>query len=300
SEQKKYRSARGKASLNKAMLLLEKTVVDKIRNSVGEEQPEVDEKILEALREAEEQRQVEILAARYAEQRKKITKAELDLLGYIREHGEEKARALLESQDIPDQEWDRLVIRARQTGKGAGPGSGPGAGAGPGGNTGGGAGQGSGDHVDMGALAIVLDKLEDIMSLDNMPPEIIGSAVEEVRDTANEVSSQVENEISKIEAKIAQHETECRENPDDPANQKKRGDILLEISQLALKLTQPLTVISASIDGAMNPGNSGFQKDLLDMAQEAAETMKKLMDRLTALVGFPSMQEADQNINLYD
>jgi hypothetical protein len=187
-----------------------------------------------------------------------------------------------------------MIVQNRST-EAAGGGSGDGgAGVGPGGSGSG------GDSIDMGALAIVLDKLEDIMELDNVPPEIVKSAIGDVRENIQEVSTQVETRISKIEGEIAQHEDECRRSPGNPDNQKKRGNILLEISQLALKLAQPLTVISASIDGAMDPGNSGFQKDLLEMAQEAAESMKTLMDRLTALVGFPSMQEADKNINLYD
>jgi len=179
SEQKKYNSPTGKASLHKAMLLLEKTVVDKIRSSTGEDQPEVDKQILEALREAEEQRQVEILAARYAEQHKKISKAEMDILKYVREHGEEKARILLENSPVPEQEWNRLMVQGRQTGTGSGEGSG---------SDEAGGGEGSGDTIDMGALAIVLDKLETIMDLENMPPELIKSAVDEVRENVEEAT----------------------------------------------------------------------------------------------------------------
>lgn len=293
AQQRKYKSTTGKASLHKAMLLLEQTVVDKIRNAVGEEQPELDEQILEALREAEEQRQVEILAARFVEQQKKITKVEMDILRYVREYGEEKARQMLSSSEIPDEEWNRLMVQNRRGEAGGGSGDG-------GAEAGSGGGGSGGDSIDMGALAIVLDKLEDIMDLDNVPPEIVKSAIGDIREGIQEVSTQVENKIEKIEESIVQHEDACRRSPGSPANQKKRGDILLEISQLALKLAQPLTVISASIDGAMDPGNSGFRNDLLEMAQEAAETMKKLMDRLTALVGFPSMKEADKNILFYD
>jgi hypothetical protein len=290
SEQRKYKSARGKASLNNAMLLLEKTVVDKIRNAVGEDQPEVDEQILQALREAEEQRQVEILAARYAEQRKKITRAELDILEHIREHGAEKARALLTHIDMPEHEWDQMVIQARLDGKGFGPGAGPDAGGV----------QGSGNQIDMGALAIVLDKLETIMDLDDVPPDIVRSAVEEVRENVQDVRSQFEREIEQIEEDLVRHEAEYRKAPDRPENKQKRGDILLDISQLALKLAQPLTVISASVDGVMQQALPlELQKDLLEMARESTEEMKTLMARLTKLVGYPSMQEADKNLSLY-
>ena len=293
SEQKKYKSATGKASLNKAMLLLEKTVVDKIRNSTGEDQPEVDQQILEALREAEEQRQVEILAARYAEQHKKISKAEMDILKYVREHGEEKARILLENSPVPEQEWNRLMVQGRQAGTGSGEGSGSDDG-------GGGGAEGSGDTIDMGALAIVLDKLETIMDLENMPPELIKSAVEEVRENVEETTQQVETQIEKLEAQVEQHESEKNLPPEQRKSKKNRADLLYEISQLALKLAQPLTVITVSIDALLQDSTPpDLHKDMLELAQESGESMKKLMKRLTTLVGYPSMQEADQNLQLY-
>lgn len=296
SEQKKYKSAAGKASLHKAMLLLEKTVVDKIRNATGEEQPEVDEQILEALREAEEQRQVEILAARYAEQHKKITKAEMDILKYVRKHGEDKARVLLESSPVPEQEWNRLMVQSR-----TGPADGSAEGGDPGadGDEGGG-GEGRGDNIDMGALAIVLDKLETIMDLDNMPPELIKSAVEEVRENVEEATQQVETQIGKLEAQVEQHETEKTLPPDQRKSKKSRADLLLEISQLALKLSQPLTVITVSIDALLQDSTPpDLHKDMLELAKESGACMKKLMKRLTALVGYPSMKEADQNLLLH-
>jgi histone H3/H4 len=325
AEQKKYTSSRGKASLNKAMLLLEKTVVDKIRSSIGDDQPDVDEHILEALREAEEKRQVEILAARYAEQQKKITKTELDMLKYIREHGEEKARVMLDCAYVPDQDWNRLTTRARQAGSGQGSGGGQGSGtktgtknetndpsgsgAGEtavkaGGNTGlGGAGGeiGGGDAIDMGALAIVLDKLETIMDLDNIPPEIITSAVQDVREQSGSMSDQLEKQVKKIEADVAQHEADSSQPRENRTGTKSRADILLAIAQLSLKLAQPLTVITASVEGAlMSATNPALVRDLLEMADESGKRMTELMKRLTGLVGYPSMQEADKNILLYD
>ncbi|QHI69600.1 hypothetical protein [Tichowtungia aerotolerans] len=289
AQQKKFKSARGKASLHKAMLLLEKTVVDKIRNAVGEEQPEVDEQILEALREAEEQRQVEILAARFAEQHKKMTKTELDVLNYIRKHGEEKARALLDSEDIPEQEWNRLMIQSRNSRTGAGEGTGAGSESGEVG--------GSGDNIDMGALAIVLDKLDTIMHLDNTPPEIIKSTVDDVRENVEAATAKVEKQVESLESQVLQHEEDLILPPENRRSNKSRADLLLQISQLALKLSQPLTVITASIEAALlQTTQPALQHELLELANESGQRMKELMDRLTRLVGYPSMKEADIGI----
>ena len=292
AQQKKYSSTRGKASLHKAMLLLEKTVVDKIRNAVGEEQPEVDAQILEALREAEEQRQVEILAARFVEQQKKITKVEMDILRYVREYGEEKARQMLSSSEIPEEEWNRLMIQNRRSG-----GSGDGEGGGEGGG-GPGGGSGDGEGLDMGALAIVLDKLEDIMELDNVPPEIVEHALNEVRETVKETTAQATKRVESLEEQVQQHEEDTGKPPKERRNKKNRADLLEEIANLALTLAQPLTVITVSIESARQESlPADMRNDMLEMAHESAERMKELMKRLTRLVGYPSMKVADAGID---
>ncbi len=290
SRQKKFKSARGKASLNKAMLLLEKTVVDKIRNAVGEAQPEVDEQVLAALREMEEERQVDILAARYAEQQKKLTKAETDILRYAREHGEERARELLDAADVPGNEWRRLMVRSRSTSFGHGSGSGTGTGDGQGG----GSGSGSAESVDMSALAIVLDKLENIMHFEETPPALVRAIVDETRNGVADVKAQFENQIEELEEEINLHEAE---DADDLSAQTSRADLLLQISQLALKLAQPLTVINASVEAALQQtSNPDLQKELLDLACESGLVMKGLMERLTQLVGYPTLQQADAGL----
>ncbi len=298
-EQKKFQSTRGKKSLHKAMLLLEQTVVDKIREAIGEDQPEIDEQILNALKEAEEQRQVEILAARYADQHKKTTQLEMDIREYVKEHGEEKARQIMDVTNADEQQWSTLQVEL-----GGEPHAAHGGGKEVGGQGGGNTGGESGDagesgvaDLNMGALAIVLDKIDTIMHLADAPPEIAHDTIEQVRDAVQETAEKFEDRIETLEAKVQQHETADKNNPE---TREKRANILLEISQIALKLAQPLTVISASIETAMNVGEQEFQKDLLEMAHEAAERMKNLMARLTKLVGYPSLQDADKNSLLYD
>ena len=291
SQQKKNGSSNKKASLNKAMLLLEKTVVEKIRNAVGEDQPEIDEQVLSALREMEEERQVEILAARYAEQHKKFSKSELDLLQYVRDHGEEKAREILEEANVPEQEWRRLMVQARKNapppsgGRGA---AGRGADGGADGGAGGGA--GSGDAVDMGALAIVLDKLDSIMQFDETPSALVTSVIDEARGEVKAVAAQLENQVDELGEQVER----CEAGEESTS----RADLLLHLSQLSLKLAQPLTVINASVDAAiLQVSNPEFQKELLDLAKESGLIMKGLLERLTKLVGYPSMQNADMRLS---
>ncbi len=291
SQQKKFKSTRGKTGLHKAMLLLEKTVVDKIHNSIGEEQPEVDAQILDALREAEEERQVEILAARFVEQQKKITKVEMDILRYVREYGEEKARQMLSASEIPEGEWSRLIIQNRRSGSAGGPGE---EGGGPGGDGSG----GNGEGFDMGALAIVLDKLEDIMDLKDTPPEIIESVIEEVRETVEDTTAQVQKKVESLEEQVEQHEEDAGKPAEARKSRKTRADLLEEIANLALTLSQPLTVITVSIESALEEKlPEDIRKEMLELARKSGERMNELIKRLTRLVGYPSMKVADAGIN---
>lgn len=279
SQQKKFKSARGKASLNKSMLLLEKAVVDKIRNTVGGDQPEMDDQILSTLHEMEEERQVDILAVRYAEQHKKLSKSETEIIKYAREHGTGKARELLDAADVPKNEWRRLMARSRR-----------------GGGTGGGngRGEGGGEAIDMEALAVVLDKLENIMQFDEMPATQIKAVIEEARSDIQDVAAQFEQQVEDLEEQIEFHEAGEDATPENQAGRISRADLLRKISLLALELAQPLTVITASIEAALQQiSQPDIQKDLLEMAHEGGLTMQELMKRLTTLVGYPSMQEAD-------
>ena len=277
AQQRKYKSSRGKASLNKAMLLLEKSVIDKLRasGSGGDE-----EQILAALRDAEETRKNNILSARFTEQHKKLSKTEVEVLNYIREHGEEKARALFGTDTIPEQDWNRLMIRSRLENSPAAAG-------------------GSGAGIDMEALAVVLDKLETIMNIGNTPPEIVQTTLQDVRDESAAVSNQFEKRIDKVELDVEQHEADAARSPEQRTGTRSRADILLEISQLSLKLAQPLTVVTASIESALSSvTDPDLVRDLLQMADESGKRMTELMQRLTELVGYPSMQQADVGIDV--
>ncbi len=279
NQQKKFKSARGKASLNKAMLLLEKTVMEKIRNAVGEANPEVDERILTALHEMEEDRQVKILAARYAEQTKKMAKVEADLIQYSEEHSKGEVHGLFEDAGVPEKEWKRLAVQSP-------------AGSGGSGGSAGDSGSGGGaSELDMGALAIVLDKLENIMQFDETAPEVMSAVVSDARTGIADAKTQFDDQIESLKGQIKLHE---EDSSDAGFDRMSRADLLLKISLFSLKLAQPLSVVNASIEAAIQQAsNPVLQRDLLDLAKEGGDAMKELMEKLTELVGYPSMQDAD-------
>jgi len=278
TQQKKFKSARGKAGLNKAMLLLEKTVVDKIRNAVGEANPEIDDRILTALHDMDEERQVKLLAARYADQTKKMAKVEADIVQYSQEHCGEAVHGLLEETGMQEKEWKRLAVQEPEEGEGSG------------GNAG--SGSGFANELDMGSLAIVLDKLEHIMQLDETSPEVMKSVVSEARNGIEDAKAQFDDQIELLKGEIQLHEDDSEGLGSDHMS---RADLLLQLSLLSLKLAQPLSVINISVEAAIQQlSDPILLRDFLDLAQESGQIIKGLLERLVDLVGYPSMQDADR------
>jgi hypothetical protein len=62
-KESEFQSAQGKVNLNKAMMLLEKNVLDKIHAALGAHHPEIDRRIFDAIREMEEEQKFDVLTA---------------------------------------------------------------------------------------------------------------------------------------------------------------------------------------------------------------------------------------------
>ncbi len=261
-----FQSPQGKVNLTKAMMLLEKNVLDKIHAAIGAQHPEIDRRIFDAIREMEEEQQFEMLTAHYFDQRRKLYKVEEKLVENIQKQGAEKVRELQANSNIPAEDWQRLMVKAEVKS--------PSESAGSSGGT------------DMSALAVVLDKLGDLMQIENSSPEQIKSAVNETRNGWNVYANRIESRIDQLEGQI---EMEPRRSltVEDHAEHLSREDLMVEVSKLILALLQPLTVVNASVEASLRHAEKEVQKDLLDLAFESGKRMQSLTKRLMTLVGYP-------------
>lgn len=267
-----FQSAQGKVNLTKAMMLLEKNVLDKIHAALGARHPEIDRRIFDAIREMEEEQQFEMLTAHYFDQRRKLDKVEEKLIEGIRKQGAEKAGRQADSPDVPMKDWQRLMIKAGlETSAGSGTG-------------------GTGSGLDLGALAVVLEKLEGLMQIESSDPDQIRTAVSVTRNGMTHYADRIENRIQELEGQIALGE---KNSPtvEDHAEHLSREDLMLEVSKLTLALLQPLTVVNASVEAALRYAKEEAQKDLLDLAFESGKRMQALTRRLMTLVGYPVLGE---------
>ncbi len=272
-KEKEFNSVRGKSNLTKAMMLLEKNVLDKIHQALGEKHPEIDKRIFDAIREMEEEHEFEILTAHYFTQRQRLEKSESQILKAIQSAGAEKAQEQLEDSNIPPKDWQRLMVQA---------------GNGPGKSTG-----GSLPGLDMSALAVVLEKLEDLMTIDNQNPDQVKTDLEETKTRLQTYTDQIEHRIQELEGQISMDDSPSS-TMDNRAGELDHDQLMEEVSNLTLSLMQPLTVINASVEAAMNQAGQETQKDLLDLAHDSGMRMQSLAKRLMVLVGYPQLESTSK------
>jgi len=267
-KESEFQSAQGKANLTKAMMLLEKNVLDKIHASLGAQHPEIDRRIFDAIREMEEEQQFELLTAHYFDQRRKLDKVEAKLVQSIQKNGAEKARKMAGDQDLSPKDWQKLMVKAGIESPSERHGTSIGGG------------------LDMGALAFVLERLEGLMQLKNSDPEQIKTAVTGTRAGLSTYNNQIEARIQELEGQIQLKERKSS-TVEDHAEHLSREELMEEVSKLTLALLQPLTVVNASVEASLRHAEKEVQKDLLDLAYEGGKRMQSLTKRLVTLVGYP-------------
>jgi hypothetical protein len=262
-----FQSPRGKTNLAKAMMLLEKNVLDRVHAVLGAQHPEIDRRIFDAVREMEEEQQFEMLTAHYFDQRRKLDKAELKMIEGIKKHGAEKSSEQLGASDIPPRDWQRLIVKAEaapdQFNEPI-----------------------PRDNLNLSALAVILENLEGLMQITGSNSEEVQHAVGATRNSFETYADGVEKRVQELEAQI-----EIRKRhpvtAEDHAEYLDREELMIEVSKLTLALLQPLTVVNVSIEAAQRHAEQPVQKDLLDLAYESGTRMQALTKRLMTLVGYP-------------
>jgi hypothetical protein len=265
TQESEFRSAQGKATLAKTMMLVEKTIIDKIRGSGTAESPGLEQRILAGIRDMGKERQFDMLSTHYEEQCLKRKKTEETLTELIKQIGPERAREKLLASGIPTQDWHRLMAQPPPSSSSE--------------NSGGSGG------LDISAIATVLDKLDGLLQLAETNPTEAKNKIQDARQGIDEYSSLANAKIHEIEERVQE------------SSAKERDKLILEISKLTLSLMQPLTVINGSIEAAMATTDASIQKDLLELAYESGQSLDKMTKRMIELTDFPELNEADDHLN---
>ena len=274
-KQSAFQSTEGKADLKQALLLLEDSVLKKMRGLAGEENPEMDRQIVQAMREMDDQLGFEVAAAQYMEHRQAIRQNRQHLKNFVESRGAETAEALLADSGFPGNDWRKIVIDSGKRGSG------------------------NGDTLSSGlsTLATVFEQLEQLMKSetanDSQVKDLLGQANDNLDDS-------IDHTREKLEALSYQINDGETVTIGGHAHSMSREELLSALSEVAQELMQPLTAVNASLEMMLN----GFvgrvtdeQQDLLSLAANSGEHLKFLMNMLIDIVGCPANKGIDSRFH---
>ena len=274
-KQPAFQSSEGKAELKQALLLLEDSVLQKMRGLAGENDPELDREIVQAIREMDDELSFEVAAAQYMEHHEAIQQNRQQLKDFVSSQGTEAAEALLSDSGFPGNDWRKIVVDSGKSG----------------------AGDGGALSTGLNTLANVFDKLEQLMKSKtahgSQVKDLLGQATDNIDDSIDHTREKLEALSQQIKdgevATIGGH-----------ARSMSREELLAALSEVAQELMQPLTAINASVEMMLHGyvGNmTGEQQDLLTLAANSGEHLKFLMNMLVDIVGCPTNKGIDSRFH---
>ncbi len=273
-KQTPFKSSEGKADLQKALLLLEENLLDRMRDLTGEPNPELDRQIVQAVREMDESLNFEMAAMKYVDQQDAIEVSKKELQAFLQERGTEAAENILAGTDFPANEWRKIVVDNQKAGEGQ-----PQIAAG------------------LNTLATVFEKLESVMKSES-------SDGTKVRDLLGQATENLDDSIfstkGKLEVLSKQLQEEGGGTIGGQGRHMSREELLAALAEVAQELMQPLTAINASLEMMLH-GYVGEvtheQKDMLSLASNSGEHLKFLMNMLVEIVGCPTNKGVDSRFH---
>lgn len=267
--QSQFENTDGKADLRNAMLLLEKSLLEKMRDLTGAPDPTLDRQIVQAIREMDEELGFEMAALQYMEYREAVEQQKQELQEFIHARGTAVAEDLIADTDFPTAEWRRIVVESGKS------------------NT---------QIADgLSTLTTVFERLEKMMKSE-------GADGSTVKDLLGQATENLDDTIFTTKEKLEVLSQQLGENGTIGGHGKNmsQDELLSALSEVAQELMQPLTAITASLEMMLG----GFvgevtldQRDLLGLAANSGEHLKFLMKELIDIVGCPTNTGVDSRFH---
>ncbi|QBG47430.1 hypothetical protein EGM51_08510 [Verrucomicrobia bacterium S94] len=266
-----FKDHNGKAGLQKALLLLEKTLLDKMRALKGSNDPELDREIVQAIQNMNEELSFEMAAMQYMEHRKAVEKQKHELQEFIHSRGTATAEELLADTDFPPSEWRRIVVES---------------------------GKAHPQIADgLNTLTTVFERLEKMMKSESAD----GTTVKDLLGQANE---NLDDTIFTTKEKLDVLSRQLKEGEAGTIGGHGRNmtqdELLAALAEVAQELMQPLTAITASLEmmlGGFVGEITRDQRDLIDLAANSGDHLQFLMKELIDIVGCPTNTGVDQRFH---
>jgi len=270
------KSPEGRADMRRSLLLLEKNIMKRLRGIMNAQNPAADRAIAEEIRQMNEEWEADGLARDFITQRDIVKRNEQAILAYIEEHGDEHIKEKLLSAGLARYDWQRLAAHGGRHGQSGAAGAAP---------------------ADIGALAMVLARIDELMQDTHPDQQQVSRLVQEVKESLAPVTVGTERRIEALEDKIRALDTfgykassQARET---------RNLLFASLAEIAQELLQPLTVINCSLNMTL-AGYGGplgeKQHEVLDMAGKSGQRMEQLITKLMKIVGMPAQLSTNKDL----
>ncbi len=289
-------SQKGRKKLAKTLVMLEKEMLDAIRDVAEAADLETAQEVSAAIDDMSDEIEVESLAGDYMRKRRAVGQSERRLLRYMRAKGVKHAdeghlRARLVEDGLGGGDWQELVVKSGEPRTSP---SIPGL---------------DGGLMALGQLARLLSQMEKIVSQAKEKPS--SEMADELGKTATTVRNAVKGAIEGTEEKIRELANEIKEEEQAERDQKagrktkprpsamSRKRMLEILAEIVQELCQPLSVINCSLQMVMSGRLGGVtetQVSMLKLADESAERITMLSDSLRKISVEPEALEPDLDI----
>ncbi len=269
-----FQKRSGKASMKKAMAVLEKSILDRLQKITGQPDPERDKKIHNAIKNMKMDIDMEGVLEKYTAQSDALQQSQNKIIRYVEKRGVEDAKNLLHADEIPDREWRKITVEGTRKRHKI--------------NTVSAGDTGALLTETLSSLASMMEKLETMMPKDNRRDEL-GEILEQVEKDVAGVAARTQKKITDLGKKISEEETD-ETTVGGAAQKMSKAQLLGDIAEITQELAQPLTAIDAIIEMIL----TGFvgnvpeeQRDLLKLAAGSGDHLGYLLEQLKDIVGMP-------------
>lgn len=267
-KQSAFQSKDGMADLQKSLLLLEESILDRMRDITGEPDPALDRQIVQAIRNMDESIGFEMAAMEYMEHQEAINANAQQLQAFVQARGADAAQELLNGTDFPSSDWHRIVIES---------------------------GQQAGTDLPAGLnnLASVFEKLETLIKSEHVDDDKVRDLLGQATENLDGATHHTKEKLESLSKQLIEDEAGTIGGR---ARNMSREGLLAALAEIAQELMQPLTAINASLEMLIQ-GYLGDvtndQRDMLSLASDSGEHLTYLMKMLVDIVGCPTNKGVD-------
>jgi len=277
------RTAKGKKTIKRTLMVLEKTILEKLRAMMPEPDPTIDAAISQAVEEMTDDVEIDALSADYAKKAQAMEKTQERMLRYMKKHGDDpeavkNLEERLSESGLPMTGWRELVVKSEVAPS-------PGA-------------LGPQSPPEVGVLAVLLRELSAMME-NPKDAKALTDKLAEVDRKAKEVSAFTEQNIEALGKVLVQEDVEAITGKSIEAKKLSRRALVHLLAEITQELCQSVSAIHCSVSMTLS-GHVGDinqdQREVLTVAADCIHRLDLLLDRLILAVGVPAGLTPDKDL----